>query len=48
MLDMASHYQIVFLVADKNPLTVSSMVGVTRWVFLNVSVSIWEVSLHRP
>ena len=48
MLDMASHYQVVFPVADKNPLTVTSLVGITRWVFLNVSVSIWEVSLNRP
>ena len=42
MLDMASHYQLVFPVADKNPLTV-----VSRLVFLSVSGSIWEVSLNH-
>ena len=43
MLDMASHYHEIFLVADKNPLTVFFgffLVGVSRLVFLNVFDSI--------
>ena len=43
MLDMASHHQVVFPVADKNPLTVFN--GFSRLVLLSVSGSIWEVSL---
>ena len=43
VLDMASHYQVVFPVADKNPLTVFydfSLVGVSRLVF--------QMSFNRP
>ena len=51
MLDMASHYQVVFRVVDRIPgrfSTDSSLVGVSRLVFLSVSGSIWEVSLNHP
>ena len=45
MLDMASHFQVVFPVADKNPLTVFYGFLLGRCLTLGVP---WEVSLNRP